>query len=321
MLRAIAGEHFYQNVVLVTSMWSTMPTEEYDEAHRRERDFRETYTFWGELLQKGAVYYPWDETGNIKDANCAEDIIECCEDKMDAPQLNIILEVDRGTILEDTEAGRILTEELRKRQDKERQKLQSEEQELRHLQEQKAELEAMAARVQNDVRREHRISRRFSISSSSSSSTAMQAASLAYKRREPVVYPSIPNPTRSGGEPFRRYDLVDDVPPPPYGYDERQAERQTERVRTEPVQTEPQTFSAPPPAPLERRYTVGTEYHDTTTHVDRRDRFYSDRVYGSDRSDDERGRRRRDKKKSSRWSGVTSLMRGQSEYSIVRTRR
>lgn len=229
MLRAICGDHFIQNIVFVTSMWTTLPPEELSDAYQREREFTKNPAFWGELLDKGARYFRWDETKQIRDSKRADDIVDFCEVKNGAPPLNILWEFKKGMSLEDTTAGRILTEELRKRQEKERQALIEEREELRALQEEKDELDAMAGRARNEVRR----GREFIDHVDTWSSGPTYAT-----RREQVEY--LPPPTLrrySDGEVWnsdRRGDVgttykEQDWPDMEY-YRERQRRRQSRRV-------------------------------------------------------------------------------------------
>ena len=302
MLHTICGEHFYQNITLISSMWTTLPREEYDEAYQRELEFIQAPTFWGELKDKGANYFRWDETEQIQGAKTAREILKVCERKLEAPSLNVLLELDKGSVLEDTAAGKILTEEIRKRQEKELQRLLEEQEELKALQEQREELEAIAAGTQDAIRRERRSQRRLSVCSSSS--TALQSAQTAYRRREPVVYPSPPSPTRqsSSRSSTHIYD-GDDVPPPPYSY--------SERIHSDRIE------SAAPPARLERRYTGGGQIFEAATLRDEDLRDVVNAHDDHDRNDSRRGRRSRGKKKSG-WAGVGSYFMGESDIVLVR---
>lgn len=296
MLRAMAGEHFYQNIVLLTSMWSVIPTEELDDAYQRELQFQQAPQVWADLLEKGATCYRWDETEHNHGSHSADEIIEVCETKMGAPAMNVLLETDKGKVLEDTTAGRILTEEIRKRQERERENLREEQEQLQALNNQRIELETLATRMQEDVRRERRLSRPTSVSSSASS-TAMQAAQRAYKNREPVVYPSIPVSRSVDDYPRRRRHEDDDIAPPPYDLDERRQNASSS------------------PRRLERRHTDGSEDLDERVGVV---------VVYEGRSDEERRPRRRRSKKGSKFGRFVRDLREdftESEYMIVRRRR
>jgi len=154
VLRAVCGEHYLQNIVLATSMWATIPAQEMDDTVKREVQFNTSPAFWADMLEKGAKYFRWDETESIDGANTAGQIVMSCEKRRDTPKLSILLEMEKGSKLEDTTAHQILTEEMRKRLEWERRALMEEEEEMRRLQREKADLEATVGREQEDVRRE-----------------------------------------------------------------------------------------------------------------------------------------------------------------------
>jgi hypothetical protein len=87
------------------------------------------------------------------------EIIDTCLAQHNTPPMNIVLELRRGLSLEDTFVGKILIEELRKREDKRRQELREEQEEERqYLQQTKAQKEAelrasfmLRCVVENDV--------------------------------------------------------------------------------------------------------------------------------------------------------------------------
>jgi hypothetical protein len=156
ILQAICGDHFLRNVVLVTSMWKRIPAQEMNHAIEREAQFNMSPSFWGGMIKKGAKYLRWDEAKTLLEAQTAFEIINRCEHHAkDAPKLNILLEMEDNYRLDDTTAYRILTEEARKRLERERREiLEEQEEERRELQRQKAELESIASREQENVWRE-----------------------------------------------------------------------------------------------------------------------------------------------------------------------
>lgn len=155
VLQAICGDHFLRNLVLATSMWGAIPTQEIDEAVQRELQINMSPDFWGNMIEKGAEYLRWDETGTVTAAKTAREIITMCERQTrEEPKLNILLEMEDNCRLDDTTAYRILTEQVNKRLEREqREMLDEQEEEKRELQRQKAELQAIAAREQDNVRR------------------------------------------------------------------------------------------------------------------------------------------------------------------------
>lgn len=155
VLQALCGDHFLRNLILVTSMWEAIPRQEREEAVQRELQFNTSPDFWGGMMKKGAEYLRWDETGTVTAGKNAREIITTCERQpREVPKLNLLLEMEDHGRLTDTSAYRILTEEVRKRVEREqREMLEEQEEERRELQRQKAALQAIAAREQDDVRR------------------------------------------------------------------------------------------------------------------------------------------------------------------------
>src|SRR5256885_17233083 len=115
-------------------MWTTAPMEEMDDTIKREVQFNTSPAFWVDMLEKGAQYFRWDETESINDAKTAAEIVKFCEKRRDTPKLNILLEMEKGGKLEDTAAHQILTEELRRRIEREQRALMEEEEERRQMQ-------------------------------------------------------------------------------------------------------------------------------------------------------------------------------------------
>ncbi|KAF8858760.1 P-loop containing nucleoside triphosphate hydrolase protein [Acephala macrosclerotiorum] len=143
MLRALCGEHYFQNVLLVTSMWDTIPTSRpLIEYESREAELRSA-EFWGDLIDKGATMMRYNgERGS------GIDIVDVLCKKHQAPALGIVLELQRGVELENTTAGRVLTAELRRREEKRRREQEEDEEEERLLQAQVAETQAQLKRVE-----------------------------------------------------------------------------------------------------------------------------------------------------------------------------
>lgn len=157
MLRAVCGEHFYQNIALVTSMWAAIPPGSEAATAEREVELNGSTAFWADMIPKGAHYVRWDERAD-KHSSRAKEIVEMCWSKKDAPVLRLLLELQNGASIEETGAGQILTEELRKRQEKERKALHEEEEERRLLEE---ELETEHRRLraaQDGLNREAKLS-------------------------------------------------------------------------------------------------------------------------------------------------------------------
>ena len=154
MLQALCGEHFYQNVILTTSMWCTVPKDLMPELEHREAELNASRAFWVDMLEKGSSYERYLDTTASGKA-----ILDLClKPRHPPPALNIILEMRRGASLEETSAGQILTAELRKREERRRRELQEEaedaENEVDALQAQKqaaeVQIRAMEARVRDE---------------------------------------------------------------------------------------------------------------------------------------------------------------------------
>jgi hypothetical protein len=156
VLRALCGEHYFQNIFLVTSMWTKAPAEEMEDQLDREVQFNSSPQFWGDILEKGARYFRWDDTKSVSTARNAREIMQICEKWDDAPKLALFLEMENGIKLEDTEAYRVLTEQARKRKEQEQRAQREEEEEMAQLRAQKARLEAIAGIEKDDCRKELR---------------------------------------------------------------------------------------------------------------------------------------------------------------------
>lgn len=135
MMRALCGEHYFQNVVLTTTMWNTIPTELLPDLKKREAELNQSAVFWGDMIKRGSKYIP--HSGSPADGRA---IVEVLLKTLKAPQLNIIIELGDGRDLESTTAGQILVEELVKREAKKRQELQEEQD---ALEEEKIRLKAL----------------------------------------------------------------------------------------------------------------------------------------------------------------------------------
>jgi hypothetical protein len=135
-------------------MWTKAPAEEMNDQLDREVQFNSSPQFWGDILNKGASYCRWDDMRSIPTARTAKEIVQICEKWDDAPKMALFLEIENGVEREDTEAYQVLTEQARKRQEREQRARRDEEEEMNRLRAQKAKLEAIAGREKEDCRRE-----------------------------------------------------------------------------------------------------------------------------------------------------------------------
>ncbi|RDL31500.1 uncharacterized protein BP5553_09709 [Venustampulla echinocandica] len=160
MLRAVCGEHYFQNVVLVTSMWDTIPAARpLSEFEAREAELMASTEFLGDLVDKGA-----NPRRYLGDGPSATQIVDVLCNKHQAPPLKITLELSRSMQIEDTTAGRILTAELRKREKKRLHEIEEEREEERMLRAELAETEAKVRdnerRLRAEIERERRARKR-----------------------------------------------------------------------------------------------------------------------------------------------------------------
>jgi hypothetical protein len=158
MFRAICGEHFFQNIALVTTMWGTIPPASWEATLNREVEFNTAPEFWADMIAKGAKYEGWNEH-MVGHMSTAKEIVEMHRSKKDAPLLKIFLDMENGATIVDTSAGQVLTEELRKRQEKEWKALEEEE-EMRALERERHELQGRLQQAQEGFMREAKLAAR-----------------------------------------------------------------------------------------------------------------------------------------------------------------
>jgi hypothetical protein len=203
LLRAICGEHYFRDLVLATTMWSTVPAEEMNSTIEREVQLNTSGAFWDDMLAKGAQYIRWDETRRMNDAKTAEEIVRICDKNKEVAPLNILLELEKGCKLEDTAAHQILTEEMKKRLEREKRALEEEEQEIRYLEHQKRELLTTVERERENVRRESEVLER--VERAQRRSSFMDAlTSFTSPLRRGTVDSAVVYDTRSDRDYFER---------------------------------------------------------------------------------------------------------------------
>lgn len=143
LLKAFCGKHFAKNMMLVTTMWNKVPKELLSEAEDREVELNYTDVFWGSLIEKGAGYARWNGTSASSKA-----IIEKCRDQPQGPLLQMIEEARKGTPVEETKAGKVLTEETRRLEALEEQRIREEQEQFARLEEQRRELQHTVRNMQ-----------------------------------------------------------------------------------------------------------------------------------------------------------------------------
>jgi len=253
MLKAVCGEHYFQNIKLVTSMWGTVPSASMAATFTREVEFNTSPDFWLGMIEKGAHYARWDENMG-QHYNTAKQVVEMCRSKLDTPILNILLEMQKGATIEQTTAGRILTEELRKRQEKERKAIEEEEEELRILERERMALQGRLQSAGEGRRRE-----------------AELAAQQAYARQEqrPDSWYGPPLPPPGAGMGRRWSEPATEMDP------RRDELRSDERRRDERRRDDRHRSrrSERPDSPYLSDYERPPR-HDSNTRVERRSRYY-----------------------------------------------
>jgi len=128
VLRALCGEKFLPYVAVVTTMWNTLPEDiDKDKYEAREVELKSTKGGWGELTGKGCqtIRYLGTRKSALK-------TISKVVGESSGVGLQLLAELRSGVELEHTSAGRVLTEELRRKNEKLR---KEEEEEQAYMQE------------------------------------------------------------------------------------------------------------------------------------------------------------------------------------------
>lgn len=148
ILQAICGEHFLPNVVLCSTMWNSLPNHQsITEAAAREQELVNSPDFWSPILSKGAKYMRY--TG---DQASGQAIINAILEHPATHAMSLQLELrNHDCSLEDTAAGRLITAEIRRKEEKLRQERLEEEEEERELRE---ELELQQEAVRREKQRQ-----------------------------------------------------------------------------------------------------------------------------------------------------------------------
>ena len=152
MLQALCGEHFYQNVVLATTMWSKASAKAYTELENRETELKQSRIFWADMIAKGSTYVRYLDT-----VESGKEMLSLClarDTSTQVPRLKVFLQLGQQTPLEDTEAGMILTEAIRKREEQQRLELEEEREEMEALRAEQEEKKAEIEAIDNAMRKE-----------------------------------------------------------------------------------------------------------------------------------------------------------------------
>ncbi|KZM24314.1 uncharacterized protein EKO05_0005630 [Ascochyta rabiei] len=131
IVRAICGKHFYPHLVLCTTMWDKLHRDVLGEAEERESELVGAEDLWNPLLERQAEYmrYTGDRASGLA-------IIQKLLEHPATGKMELQLELRNPCDVEDTRAGRVITAELRKKEERLRQERLKEEEEERELREQ-----------------------------------------------------------------------------------------------------------------------------------------------------------------------------------------
>jgi hypothetical protein len=131
-MQAMCGDQFLRHVVLCTTMRNSLPdATAFAEAEAREHKLPSSPDLLHPLLAKGVQYMRY--TGTQKTGAA---IVQSILERPATHAMNLQLELqDPKCALEDNSAGRIITAEVRRKEEKMRQELAEEEEEERELRE------------------------------------------------------------------------------------------------------------------------------------------------------------------------------------------
>jgi hypothetical protein len=158
ILQSMCGQHFLPHVVLCTTMWDKIPDKAvFSEAEARESELVGAEDLWNPLLARGAKYmrYTGDRASGFS-------IVEALLKHPSASKMELQLELrNPGCDVEDTLAGRVITAEIRRKEEILRKQRLEEEEEERDLREQlRLEREALQRDEQKKCEHEFTILRR-----------------------------------------------------------------------------------------------------------------------------------------------------------------
>lgn len=173
MFQAFCGDKYFPQVVLVTTMWNTIPDNAaaQQELLSRERELTTRPEFWGDMIARGAQVeqFHGDRASGL-------DIIHLLYQQEHARKPRIMEQFDRGYMLPDTGAGQVMTAEII-RQEKRREKEEREERE---------EMEAERLRLRQEL-------------ASTSSSRCSRTTARPHNQRQPPMLPTKGTETDSAG--------------------------------------------------------------------------------------------------------------------------
>ena len=92
----LCGEHYYPNVVVVTTMWNDATVLTRPAYEAREKELCESQHIWRDMLTKGASYFRYDDTGES-----SKNIIEACFRKSGPDPPHFVSELQKGVTSDD----------------------------------------------------------------------------------------------------------------------------------------------------------------------------------------------------------------------------
>ena len=188
-------------------MWAKVLVKDIDEAVQREVEFCTSPVVWDDMRRKGSQYFRWDEDPRrTVEAKSAAAIIEFCQTLPTAPLLSILLERQDGLDWDHTHAGKILLEEIHRRQEKERRALEREQEDFRALQQRTSDLQEREAQVRQHLVQEQQRAAGYSAAGyNGASGWAAAAANAAYHHGPPPPYSRSGRPAHdAGARPLER---------------------------------------------------------------------------------------------------------------------
>ncbi|OSS49373.1 hypothetical protein B5807_05590 [Epicoccum nigrum] len=131
IVRAMCGKHFYPHLVLCTTMWNKLHRDVVSEVTERESELVGADDLWNPLISRHAKYMPY--TG---DQASGPAIVQQLLERPATGKMELQLELRNPCDVEDTGACRVITAELRKKEERLQQERLEEEEEERELREQ-----------------------------------------------------------------------------------------------------------------------------------------------------------------------------------------
>ena len=92
----LCGEHYYPNIVVVSTWWNDGPDSTRSEYEAREEYLCESQHIWGDMITKGGSYLRYDDT-----IESSKNIIELCLRKSGPNPPHFLSELQKGVTSDD----------------------------------------------------------------------------------------------------------------------------------------------------------------------------------------------------------------------------